>query len=217
MTAAPDVFPDRTAAGEALADALATRWQGAPPLVLALPRGGVPVAEPIARRLHAPLDVLVVRKVGMPGQPELAIGAIATGGVVLRNAMVPAGLIDEHRFQALVEAEQRELQRREQRYRRGRGPLDLRDRDVLLVDDGLATGSTMLAAVDAARQAGARTVTVAVPVASREARALLRERADEVVVLHAPAWFGAVGAFYDDFPQVSDAEVEAALRPASAD
>jgi predicted phosphoribosyltransferase len=204
----PDrVFEDRAAAGDELAGQIAARHPVAPLLVLGLPRGGVPVAAPVARRLGAPLDVLVVRKVGLPGQPELAVGAIGPGGVAVRNEMLPPGLLDEERFRELAAREQAELRRREQAFRAGRPPLRLRDRHVILVDDGLATGATMLAAIAAARAAGAASILAAAPVASVQAGALVREAADATVFLLVPPWLGAVGQFYERFAQVSDAEV----------
>jgi putative phosphoribosyl transferase len=200
-------FAGRLEAGEELAAELAKLKLAPPVHVLALPRGGVPVASPVARRLATPLDVLVVRKIGMPGQPELAIGAIATGGIVLHNEELPLQLVSDAAFERVVEQEREELQRRERLYRAGRPPLDLSDGSVILVDDGLATGSTMLAAIRAARALGARTVIVAVPVASTQAAALVRDEADRLVALYIPEWLGAIGQFYDSFGQTSDAEV----------
>lgn len=215
MQAQPyQVFEDRVQAGRALADAVAERKHVLPLLVLGLPRGGVPVALEVAHRLAAPLDVLVVRKVGMPGQPELAIGAIAAGGVTIRNDMLPQGLVSEEVFQRQARHEMAELRRREQAYRAGRPPLQLQGAHVVLVDDGLATGSTMLAAIGAVRKAGARSVMVAAPVASTEAAALAREAADGTVFLLVPRWLGAVGEFYERFEQVTDAEVTGLLERA---
>jgi predicted phosphoribosyltransferase len=209
------VFVDRVEAGRELAGAVVAHKPVPPLLVLALPRGGVPVAAEVARRLAAPLDVLVVRKVGMPGQPELAIGAIAAGGVTVRNGMLPQDLVDEATFQKLAAREMYELMRREQVYRAGRPPLQLAGTQVILVDDGLATGATMLAAIEAARQGGARRVIVAAPVASREAGALVRTAADEAVILLTPPWLGAIGEFYENFAQTTDAEVLRLLRDAA--
>lgn len=205
-------FEDRESAGSDLAIAVAARKPRAPLLVLGLPRGGVPVAVPVARQLAAPLDVLVVRKVGMPGQPELAIGAVGPGGVAVRNQMLPRNLIDEKTFQRLAAQELDELQRRERTYRAGRPPLQLNDRQVVLVDDGIATGATMLAAIDAARAAGASSVMVAAPVASVEAAALMREAADDTVFLLVPPRLGSIGEFYENFGQVGDAGVLHLLR-----
>jgi putative phosphoribosyl transferase len=201
------VFANRVAAGRALAEALAAQRPAEPLQILALPRGGVPVACEVARMLDAPLDVLIVRKIGMPGQPELAIGAIAIGGVVLRNDQLPHGLVGEHTFQQLVERERTELARRERTYRAGLPPLDLQNRTAVLVDDGLATGATMLAAIRAARGAGAKSVVVAVPVASTEADLLVRAAADQTVVLLKPEYLQAIGLYYEQFPQLEDSEV----------
>ncbi|MDW8259389.1 MAG: archease, partial [Gammaproteobacteria bacterium] len=177
-------------------------------IVLGLPRGGVPVAAEIARALGAPLDVLLVRKVGMPGHREYAIGAVATGDIVIREPHAEAmHLVDEATFERLVAEERHTLRERERRFRGERPPPELRGRTVLLVDDGLATGSTMRAAVRAARRSGAQRVIVAVPIASREACALLRGEADEVIALETPADFFAVGQGYVDFDQVEDSEV----------
>ena len=215
MSAQPcRTFKDRAQAGRELADAVAASKPAAPLLVLGLPRGGVPVAFEIARRLAAPLDVLVVRKVGLPGQPELALGAIAAGGVQVRSGMLPPDRVSQEEFARLARREMLELRRREQTYRAGKPPLALRGTHVVLTDDGLATGATMLAAIEAARQGGARRVTVAVPVAAREAGAVVRAAADEVVILLSPPSLGAVGEFYDDFAQLTDDEVLRLLRAA---
>lgn len=201
-------FANRQAAGVALARALRQRAPGDDLLVLGLPRGGVPVAYEVARALRAPLDVMVVRKVGMPGYEELAIGAVASGGiVVLEGPAAAASGLDPGVLEALVAAQRRELERREHRYRRGRPAPPLKDRTVMLVDDGIATGATMTAAVRAARRAGARRVVVAAPVSSVEALAQLEREADEVVVLEAPVGFTAVGQWYHDFGQTEDEEV----------
>jgi putative phosphoribosyl transferase len=208
-------FTNRAQAGRELAAAVAATRPAAPLLVLGLPRGGVPVAFEIARQLAAPLDVLVVRKVGMPDQPELAIGAIAVGGVRVRNDMLPQGLVSDEAFERVARHEADELARREQAYRKGKPPLALRGAHVLLVDDGLATGATMLAAIEAARRGHARRVTVAVPVASHEAASRVRQAADEVVILLTPRWLGAIGEFYENFAQTSDAEVLRLLQDAA--
>ena len=157
--------------------------------------------------MHAPVDVLVVRKIGMPGQPELAIGAIASGGILVRE---PGGTgqhwLDAH-FERLAQRELAEVERRERAYRGGLPPLDLRGRTVVLVDDGLATGATMVAAIRAARQAGAHHVVVAAPVASDEAVARVRAEADQVAIVQTPKFLYVIGAWYEDFDQVEDAEV----------
>ena len=206
------IFAGRSEAGEELALELAKLKLAPPVHVLGLPRGGVPVAAPVAQRLSAPLDVLVVRKIGMPGQPELAIGAIAAGGVVVHNAELPAHLVSESAFGHVVAREREELQRRERVYRKGLPPLDLRAGSVVLVDDGLATGSTMLAAIRAARALGARTVIVAVPVASMQAAELVEAEADHLVTLCIPPWLASIGQFYEHFEQTTDAEVLDCLR-----
>ncbi len=184
-------FRDRTDAGQQLAGALQQFLHSANAVVLGLPRGGIPVAYQIARQLGLPLDVVVVRKVGAPGQPELALGAVASGGA--RAAM--------------AEREHLEVVRREALFRAGRGPLDVKDRVCIIVDDGLATGATMEAAVRALRMLGAARLIVAVPVASRDAVNRLERSADEVVCLLQPPWFRSVGQWYDDFEQTSDEEV----------
>jgi predicted phosphoribosyltransferase len=184
-------------------------------LVLALPRGGVPVAFEVARALHAPLDVFLVRKLGVPGREELAMGALATGGVtVLDPALIEALNIPEALVKAVVARERKELARRERAYRDDRPAPDVRGRTVLLVDDGLATGATMRAAVAALRKRQPARVVVAVPLGSRSACAELGEEADAVVCARTPEPFGAVGLWYDDFSQTSDDEVRDLLRRA---
>ncbi|MDM0083836.1 phosphoribosyltransferase [Variovorax sp. J31P179] len=204
-------FKDRRDAGRALAKALEA-WRGRPGvLVLALPRGGVPVAWEVARALGAPLDVLVVRKLGFPGQEEYAMGAIAPGGVRVMGEADAGWPVSARELEAVVAREQAELVRREQRYRGGRPPLDLAGRVLILVDDGLATGATMRAAVQAARAGNPKQVIVAVPVASTEAVQSLSALADEVVCLFTPEHFRAVGLWYQDFTQTSDEEVDRLL------
>jgi len=205
------LFADRTHAGAQLAAALAGRG-GERTVVIGLPRGGVPVAAVVARQLGAPLDVLPVRKVGHPRQPELALGALALGGHVVRNEELLAGLpAAEEWFARRAEVERRELERRALEYRGDVGAPELTDRDVLLVDDGLATGATMLAAVAAARELGARRVVVAVPVGAATTVARLRRAADEVVCVAEPSDLGSVGEWYEDFRQTTDAEVRAIM------
>jgi putative phosphoribosyl transferase len=212
MDRSSEAFVDRRTAGLALARAVRKRELPPPVIVLGLPRGGVPVAYEVARALDAPLDVLVVRKVGLPGQPELAIGAIAAGGVVVRERGAET-CVDEPgaAFGQLAEAERAELERRERLYRAGAWPLRLSGRTVVLVDDGLATGCTMLAAVRAARQAGAARVVVAAPVASDEAISVVGGEADELVILKRPLDLVAIGYWYRNFEQVQDREVCALL------
>jgi putative phosphoribosyl transferase len=205
-------FADRVEAGRALAASLGVYAGRADVVVYGLPRGGVPVAAELARALEAPLDVLLVRKLGLPHQPELAMGAIAEGGVVLFNADVlaheaptPAAV------QRILVEEQRELQRRLAAYRVGRPVVPIAGRVAIVVDDGLATGATMEAAVRAIRARGAARVVVAVPVAAREACDRVRGVADEVVAARTPSPFRAVGAWYLDFEQTDDDEVMALL------
>ena len=202
------IFADRAAAGAALAGEMQQRPLRAPVLVLALPRGGVPVAYEVARVLDAPLDVMLVRKVGMPGQPELAIGAVASGDIVVRDPTIEQevpGIAEA--FDRIAAGERRELLRREQVYRAGLEPLALEGKTVVLVDDGLATGSTMLAAVRAARAGRAATIVVAAPVASPQAVELLAPEADAIVILQIPALLFAIGEWYERFEQLEDDEV----------
>jgi predicted phosphoribosyltransferase len=211
------IYADRSDAGRALATALESHRAAEDTVVLGLPRGGVPVAYEIAARLDLPLDVLVVRKLGLPWQPELAMGAIASGGALVRNEEVVRYLEGRaDAFEAVRAREQRELERRERDYRGDRPPLELRGRTGILVDDGLATGATMEAAVRALKAAGARRVVVAVPVASSEARHRIAAVADEVVCLATPMLFSAVGQWYQEFGQTSDEEVRDLLARAHA-
>lgn len=208
MDAPASPFPDRRAAGRELASLLA-RYAGRPDVVvLGLPRGGVPVAHEVTYALGVPLDVLVVRKLGVPGHEELAMGAIASGGVRVRNAGVIASAgVDEGAIEAVAARERIELERRERTYRGNRGPVDVAGRTVLVVDDGLATGATMRAAVAALRERGAAEIVAAIPVASADVCAGMRETVDELVCARTPERFGAVGFWYDDFAPTSDDEV----------
>jgi putative phosphoribosyl transferase len=202
------LFRDRTDAGRQLANEL-TAYAGRPDvLVLALPRGGVPVGYEVARALDAPLDVFLVRKLGLPGQEELAMGAVASGGVRVLNEEVVQGLgVPDWMIDDVARREQQELGRRERVYRGDRPAPDVRGRTVILVDDGLATGSTMRAAVAALRQQGPARVVVAVPLGAAETCAEFRGEADEAVCARTPQPFYAVGAWYDDFSQTTDEEV----------
>ena len=203
-------YRDRGEAGRTLADRL-TALTGQPDvIVLGLVRGGVPVAQVVAERLGAPLDVLVVRKLGMPWAPEVAFGALGPGGVRVLNDLV-AGQLDADDIAEVQRREQAELDRREQLYRAGRPPLDLTGRTAVIVDDGLATGATARAAVQVARQLGARRVVLAVPVGAQQACETLAAEADEAICAQRPIDFAAVGAYYDDFHEVSDEEVAEAL------
>lgn len=202
------IYANRTEAGECLAAAVLERLGSQPAIVLGLPRGGVPVAVPVARALGAPLDVLVVRKVGVPDQPEVAMGAVASGGVTIRNPDVLANLPNAARqFEQVARQERAEVTRRERAYRGARRPLALAGLTAVLVDDGVATGATVRAAIAAVRHLGAARVVVAVPVASAAAAHLLTREADEVICLQEPPFFMSVGEWYEAFPQVTTAEV----------
>ena len=203
-------FADRREAGRGLTARL-QHHRGQDVVVLALPRGGVPVAFEIAEALDAPLDVFVVRKLGMPGHAEYAIGAIASGGVRVLSEAVRAYGIPDTAVEAVTRQELAELERREREYR-GRPLIDLRDRVAILVDDGLATGSTMRAAVEAVRNFGPKRVVVAVPVGAADTCSALSEIADEVICARMPEPFSAVGLWYRDFSQTSDDEVRALLE-----
>ncbi|MFN3325913.1 MAG: phosphoribosyltransferase [Bryobacteraceae bacterium] len=204
----PLPFADRREAGRMLAEMLA-HYRGRPDVtVLALPRGGVPVAYEVATYLDAPLDVFVVRKMGVPGHEELALGAIASGGVrVLNHDVLYMTGIDEQGIDAIAEREMQEIERRERVYRNGRPPAPIEGRSVLLIDDGLATGATMLAAARAVRKLRPAWVAVAVPVAPPETCESFREEVDEVICAETPEPFYAVGLWYRDFLPTSDEEV----------
>jgi putative phosphoribosyl transferase len=206
------VFANRREAGAVLAAEL-ERYKGrGDVVVLALPRGGVPVGYEVAKALRAPLDVFVVRKLGVPGHRELAMGAIGPGGVrVLNRSIVDWYHIPAHAIEETAREELAELERREHEYRGARGPLDVAGKTVILVDDGLATGSTMKAAVQAVRELDPARVVVAVPTGARETCASMRRLADEVVCARSPEDFSAVGQWYADFSQTSDSEVRELL------
>ncbi len=209
-------FADRAEAGRQLAEKLDEYADREDVIVLGLPRGGVPVAYKVAKRLRAPLDVFIVRKLGVPGFEELAAGAIASGGVrVLNQDVMRAIPYAEEAIEAVTAKETAELERREQIYREGRPPPELRGRIVILVDDGLATGATMRAAVKALRERGAAKIIVAVPVGPPDTCHELAEEADETVCLTTPAFFQAVGQYYDDFSQTSDDDVRELLASAA--
>jgi putative phosphoribosyl transferase len=207
-------FDDRRSAGIELAQAVFRLQLQSPAIVLGLPRGGVPVAYEVAQALHIPLDVMIVRKVGMPTQPELAIGAVASGGITVRDPPAAVLGITDDRFEQLAEAERVELERRERSYRGGLPPLDLEGKCVVLVDDGIATGATMLAALLAARKARAASVIVAAPVASVQAAASMDAQADKTVILTTPRNLYAIGQFYRNFEQLADEDVRELLARA---
>ena len=209
-------FANRTEAGRLLAEKLVNYAGRADVIVLGLPRGGVPVAFEVAQRLGAPLDVFIVRKLGVPGFEELAAGAIASGGVRVLNEDVMRSIPHaDEAIDALTIIETAELERREQIYREGRPTPQLRDRIVILVDDGLATGATMRAAVKALRERGAAKIVVAVPVGPPDTCHALEERADETICLSTPEFFQAVGQYYEDFSQTSDEDVRELLSQAT--
>jgi predicted phosphoribosyltransferase len=205
-------FDDRRDAGRRLAELLLRSRPAGDIVVLGLPRGGVPVAWEIARALDATLDVFLVRKLGTPGHPELAMGAIASGSTrVINEDVVNALAIAPEQIETVARREQAELERRDSVYRQGRVLTPLTSRTVILVDDGLATGSTMKAAVQAVRQHAPARVIVAVPVGAPETCRALRELADEVICAETPSSFSAVGQWYRDFSQTTDDEVIALL------
>jgi predicted phosphoribosyltransferase len=213
-----DRFTDRRDAGRTVARQLLDLAGRPDVVVLALPRGGVPVAAEVAAALHAPLDVFVVRKLGVPANPELAMGAIASGGVrVLNDDVLRACGVSAAALERVTADETRQLEQRERAYRGDRPPLVLHGKVAILVDDGLATGATMAAAVKAARGLGPAQVVVAVPVGSREACRLVSAEADRVVCPLVPPYFESVGRWYDTFQQTSDAEVLAALAAPTGD
>ena len=208
----PDLYRDRRHAGRILAQALHAYAGRDDVVVLGLPRGGVPVAFEVAQALAAPLDVYVVRKLGVPGHEEYAMGAIASGGVrVLNEDAVSALRISQRTIDAVAAEQQRELERREKLYRGDRPPADFRGRTVIVVDDGLATGATMHAAVKALRERHPARIVVAAPTAAADTCERLRAVADEVVCPSTPEPFRAVGLWYEDFDQTSDDEVRELL------
>jgi len=209
-------FPNRTEAGRQLAEKLIKYAGRADVIVLGLPRGGVPVAFEVAQRLGVPLDVFLVRKLGVPGFEELAVGAIASGGVRVLNEDVMRAIPNaDEVIETVTARETAELERREQSYRDGRPAPELRDRVVILVDDGLATGATMRAAVKALRQRGVAKIVVAVPVGPPDTCREFEDEADETICASAPEFFQAVGQYYEDFSQTSDEEVRELLARAA--
>jgi putative phosphoribosyl transferase len=216
MSSAP-IFFDRTEAGKVLAEQLRGVVPPRDLLVLALPRGGVPVAFEVAKTFSAPLDIVTVRKLGVPGEEELAIGAIASGGIrfldeaFIARLKLPRSVIDQ-----ITDREERELKRREELYRQGRPAATVTDRTVVLIDDGLATGATMKAAARAVRMQGPKQIIVAVPVAAAQSCRELSADVHEVVCAYTPKPFIAVGLWYRQFRQISDEEVQNFLRQAQA-
>jgi predicted phosphoribosyltransferase len=208
-------FPNRRQAGRELAGKLLTYSDRSDVIVLALPRGGVPVAYEVARGLKAPLDVWIVRKLGLPGQEELALGAIASGGICILNPdIIRAVRLDQATIENVIEQELQELRRREEQYRGGRPTLDIDNRTVLLIDDGLATGASMLAASRSLRTQNPARIVAAVPAAAPQAIDVLRREVDELVFVIAPYDFKGVGNWYEDFSQTSDEEVQWLLAEA---
>jgi len=209
-------FSNRTEAGRLLAEKLVKYAGRSDVIVLGLPRGGVPVAYEVAKRLGVPLDVFIVRKLGVPGFEELAVGAIASGGVRVLNEDVMRALPNaDETIESITTRETAELERREQSYRDGRPAPELRDRIVILVDDGLATGATMRAAVKALRHRGVAKIVVAVPVGPPDTCREFEDEADEAICASAPEFFQAVGQYYEDFSQISDDEVRELLARAA--
>jgi predicted phosphoribosyltransferase len=207
-------FKDRSDAGRKLAKALAG-YKGQQPVILALPRGGVPVAAEVAAALNAPLDLILVRKIGVPFQPELAMGAVVDGGapIIVRNEDV-IGLagIDESDFKAICDSGLAEIERRRQRYLGSRNRVDVSGRTAIVIDDGVATGATTRAALRATRVRNPKKLVLAVPVAPTDSLPVLRSDADDVICLEDYEFFGAIGAYYADFTQVPDEEVIELLR-----
>jgi putative phosphoribosyl transferase len=207
-------FRDRSDAGRKLAKALAS-YKDQEPVILALPRGGVPVAAEVAAVLNAPLDLILVRKIGVPVQPELAMGAVVDGGapIIVRNEdVIRLAGIDEAEFKAICDGELAEIERRRQRYLGSRERVDVSGRTAIVIDDGVATGATTRAALRATRMRNPKKLVLAVPVAPTDNLAALRSDADEVICLEDYEFFGAIGFYYADFNQVADEEVIELLR-----
>lgn len=212
------MFRDRKEAGERLADALGQLFREQPglasPVVLALPRGGVPVGFEIAKRLNAPLDLVLVRKIGAPMQPELAVGAVVDGDepvLVLNDEVISQAGISQGELEQAKRRQLAEIERRRDSYLGGRQPVPVAGRTAIVVDDGIATGATMRAALRALRRRGPHTLLMAVPVAARDTIETFGPEVDRIVCLEAPAWFWAVGAHYQDFRQTTDEEVSRLL------
>ena len=207
-------FKDRSEAGRKLTKALAA-YKDQHPVILALPRGGVPVAAEVATALHAPLDLILVRKIGVPIQPELAMGAVVDGGapIIVRNEdVIQVAGIDEAEFKAICDSELAEIERRRQRYLGNRERVDVAGRTAIVIDDGIATGATTRAALRATRMRSPKKLVLAVPVAPTDSLVALRHDADEVICLEDYEIFGAIGVYYRDFNQVADEEVIETLK-----
>ena len=212
-------FRNRSEAGKKLARAL-QRYEGLNPVILALPRGGVPVAAEVAAALHAPLGLVLVRKIGVPWRPELAMGAVVDGPapVVVRNEdVIRVAGIDEAEFKHICDLELAEIERRRRRYLGDRPPIDVKDRVTIVIDDGIATGATIRAALRATRMRAPKMLVLAVPVASSEALAEVGKEADDVICLEEHEFLGAIGFYYSDFRQTSDEEVIEAIAHYSSD
>ena len=207
-------FKNRSEAGQKLARAL-SNYKDQHPVILALPRGGVPVAAEVAAALGAPLDLILVRKIGVPFQPELAMGAVVDGGapIIVRNEdVIQSAGIDETQFKAVCDGELAEIERRRQRYLGGRERVNVTGRTAIVIDDGIATGATMRAALRATRMRNPKKLVLAVPVAPSESSVAMGEEADEVICLEDHEFFGAIGFYYRDFRQISDEEVIETLK-----
>jgi predicted phosphoribosyltransferase len=208
------LFQNRTDAGRKLAEAL-LKYKGRHPVILALPRGGVPVAAEVAGALDAPLDLLLVRKIGLPGQPELAMGAVADGEgmTIIRNTdIIEACSVSPEEFEAACSEERAEIERRRKRYLGDRARSEVKGQIAIIIDDGIATGATTLAAIKAVRKREPKELVLAVPVAPLDTIERLHPEVDAIVCLDTPQDFGAIGYFYGDFHQISDDEVIATLR-----
>jgi putative phosphoribosyl transferase len=211
-------FKNRAAAGTALAEELTAFKNRKDVLVLALPRGGVPVGYEIAKKLHVPLDIFLVRKLGAPGQRELAMGAIASGGVrVLNQEVIDSLMVTDKQIEEITREEQLELERRQEVYRGDRPLPQIQGQTIILVDDGIATGATIRAGITALRQQKPASIVVAVPVAPPETITRLNKEADKVVCLLTPEYFMAISQWYAEFPQCSDEEVQKLIRLSTAE